>query len=538
MKLNFLHLILYFISITCSETILAQANQSLSNLTSPTKINQHLLPSQDNKRDLGNANKGWRNIYFTGSLRSGGYTVVSFDVNHINQFIGPLAGNSTTTGTYNIANGYSALSSLTLGSDNIATGYQALTSNDAGYDNVAYGSRALYYNTTGADNTAIGYYSLYNNTGSNNTATGSVALKSNTTGSQNTANGVLALLSNQGGQDNTALGYSAMQNNTSGNENTAVGEYALSGNGTGNDLTAVGYGADVYFGTPNLSNSSAFGYGALITASNQVRIGNGDVTSIGGYVNWSNISDGRVKKNIKANVPGLAFINKLNAVTYNLDIDAANKITGRSDIRDKNGKAIMASAQTLQAQKIKEQIVYSGFIAQDVEKAAKSLNYNFSGVDAAKSDKDLYGLRYAEFVVPLVKAVQELSKQNEDLKTKVDAQQSINADLQRQINEMKAMISGTNAVASKIPGTAMLAQNVPNPFNNSTTINYVLPEIYTSAKIIVSDKSGKALKEVNITAKGKGSLEVNADLLAAGAYNYSLYVDGKLSGTKQMIVAR
>jgi hypothetical protein len=53
-------------------------------------------------------------------------------------------------------------------------------------------------------------------------------------------------------------------------------------------------------------------------------------------------------------------------------------------------------------------------LAQDVEKAAKDLNYDFSGVDAPKNDKDLYALRYAEFVVPLVKAVQELSQQNDE----------------------------------------------------------------------------------------------------------------------------
>ena len=42
-----------------------------------------------------------------------------------------------------------------------------------------------------------------------------------------------------------------------------------------------------------------------------------------------------------------------------------------------------------------------------MEEAAKSVGYDFSGVDAPKNDKDFYGLRYAEFVVPLVKAVQE-----------------------------------------------------------------------------------------------------------------------------------
>ena len=120
-----------------------------------------------------------------------------------------------------------------------------------------------------------------------------------------------------------------------------------------------------------------------------------------------------LKKNIKLNVPGLEFINKLQPVTYNMDLDAAEKILHIPSVKDEN--SIMANLR-----KAKEQFVYSGFIAQDVEKAAKELNFDFSGVDAAKNDRDLYGLRYAEFVVPLVKSVQELSKKNDDLQKQID----------------------------------------------------------------------------------------------------------------------
>jgi hypothetical protein len=49
-------------------------------------------------------------------------------------------------------------------------------------------------------------------------------------------------------------------------------------------------------------------------------------------------SDKRVKKNIKENVPGLAFINKLKPVTYNLDLNAIDKIVQRPVIKDKDGK--------------------------------------------------------------------------------------------------------------------------------------------------------------------------------------------------------
>ena len=111
-------------------------------------------------------------------------------------------------------------------------------------------------------------------------------------------------------------------------------------------------------------------------------------------------------------------------------------------MKDKDGKIVeqKPTAIEIASRKAKEQVIYSGFIAQDVEKTAKELNYDFSGVDAAKNDKDLYGLRYAEFVVPLVKAVQELSAKNDELQKQNDAQQKVNSDLQQQINELKAMI--------------------------------------------------------------------------------------------------
>src|SRR4030095_215824 len=78
-------------------------------------------------------------------------------------------------------------------------------------------------------------------------------------------------------------------------------------------------------------------------------------------------------------------------------------------------------------------IVYNGFIAQEVEEAAKKLNFDFSGVDKPQSKDGLYGLRYDNFIVPLVKAVQELSKQNEERETKIN-------NLQKQIDELKAMV--------------------------------------------------------------------------------------------------
>ena len=144
------------------------------------------------------------------------------------------------------------------------------------------------------------------------------------------------------------------------------------------------------------------------------------ITSIGGYTGWSNISDGRVKKNIKPNVPGLAFINKLKPITYNLDLDAADKIIQRPAIKDKDGKTIQPTAGTNQLTQHKATDCLHRFYSTGCRRISKKVSYDFSGVDAAKNDKDLYGLRYAEFVVPLVKAVQELSAGNDNKQQQID----------------------------------------------------------------------------------------------------------------------
>ena len=238
------------------------------------------------------------------------------------------------------------------------------------------------------------------------------------------------------------------------------------------------------------------------------------------------ISDGRVKKNIKANVPGLTFINKLKPVTFNLNLDAADKIAQRPLVTDKDGKAVAVSQKEIEDRSSKQQIIYTGFIAQDVEKAARSLNYDFSGIDTPKNDKDLYALRYAEFVVPLTKAVQELSKENNDLKSRLDKLEKI--VVQQQSNDARTSI---------ILSPAYIDQDIKNSLSDTTTvINYYLPESINNASINVTDENNKLIKSIPLTSKGKGQLAVKTIGLAAGLYNYFLVTDGKIIDSKKMIV--
>lgn len=49
------------------------------------------------------------------------------------------------------------------------------------------------------------------------------------------------------------------------------------------------------------------------------------------------------------------------------------------------------------------------------------MGYDFSGVKKPANEKDLYGLTYGEFTVPIVKAIQEQQKIIEELKKEIEA---------------------------------------------------------------------------------------------------------------------
>jgi len=181
-----------------------------------------------------------------------------------------------TTGYYNSAFGLKALRANTEGYRNSAFGTTALQSNTTGYYNTAIGFGTLYANITGYNNTASGYKTLYNNTGYNNTATGFSALEYNTTGFGNTANGSSALVKNTIGGYNTATGLNAGYNNTSGGYNTATGLNAGYYNTTGSYNTFLGASTNISPTNAAWTNSTAVGYQATITASNQLVLGKSD----------------------------------------------------------------------------------------------------------------------------------------------------------------------------------------------------------------------------------------------------------------------
>jgi hypothetical protein len=300
--------------------------------------------------------------------------------NGFNTFIGLEAGNFTMSG------------SGTNASFNTGVGYKSLYSLTIGNFNSALGVQSLSYNTTGYDNSAFGESSLYSNTtGFYNSAFGSNSLYSNTTGSYNSAFGNVALY-NSTGSYNSAFGHGSLYYNTSGSYNTAIGYLA---------------GSDITIG----SNNIAIGYNAQVptnSANNQIRLGNTNISYAGIQVAWTVTSDRRYKDNITPLGLGLGFISKLNPVSY------VRK-------NDEKGKTEY------------------GLIAQEVEEVLKELGIENHGM-LTVTDEGMYELRYNDLIAPMIKAIQELKEENQQLRNEIQSVKSLSDE----VVKLKEIVNSLN----------------------------------------------------------------------------------------------
>lgn len=135
-----------------------------------------------------------------------------------------------------------------------------------------------------------------------------------------------------------------------------------------------------------------------------------------------NTSDSRTKTDIVSSPLGLNFINKLNPVSFKY-------IVGQNEIvKDENGEPIVTGQDEngkdiYQINPIPGKRDHFGLIAQEVKEVLDEVipNQDFGGwVLTDKNDPNSeQGLRYEEFVSPLIKAVQELTARVQELETKL-----------------------------------------------------------------------------------------------------------------------
>lgn len=484
---------------------------------------------------LNNSTTGQLNVAF------GSFALANNTSGSNNSGIGASSLGLNTTGSRNTGCGLAALARNATANDNCAFGFRAMQLSTTAYGNCAFGSQGLNSMATGAYNSAFGFQALFNNTnGNSNVAVGSYALWAANGSGVNTAIGGNSMLNTTIGVGNTSTGFNTLYSNTTGNSNQAFGGGGGYSNTSGSYNTFIGYNCgfmnttgsnNTFLGTnsdvngSNYTNATAIGNGAVAISSDRVRIGNASVLTIEGQVAYSFPSDGRFKTNIRENdVKGLEFIKLLRPVVYNFDTRKFTEFITK-DMGDSIRKQYLKDDFTASTA-----VRQSGFIAQEVEAAAKKADYDFNGVIIPKDEKGHYSVAYSEFVVPLVKAVQEQQAMIEDLKT-------ANALQQQQIEELlNKTTTGIGSVNLGNEGFA-LSQNVPNPFSNETVIKYTLTAQTKSAALNVYDLSGKQITSFPLNEKGSSSITITSEKLAAGIYIYSIVVDGKIMDSKRMVVA-
>ena len=176
----------------------------------------------------------------------------------------------------------------------------------------------------------------------------------------------------------------------------------------------------------------------------------------------------------------------------------------------------------------KEQI---GFVAQELKEAFPQL---------VSEGKDGYmAVNYQGMIPVLLEAFKEqqsqIEKQNEAILNQQKQIDELKAVLKSLVNNTTTINDKSLAVSLSDKNVIVLNQNVPNPFAESTVITFNVPTNYTKAQIIFNTVDGKIIKTVDITTKGEGSLNVFANDLSSGIYNYTLVIDGKNIETKKMV---
>ncbi len=300
-----------------------------------------------------------------------------------------------------------------------AVGFKAGQNLGEAENTTCLGQNAGFANTndfSGDDNTCIGAFAGHrlNET----TLSGGPNPSNFYAATRNTLVGTYAGKWCEYGEDNTFIGYNAGHDGTATPVAPNTGPTYRTQYGRHN--TFVGSGAGISAQESNVQKSNSFwnataiGYQALVDDDDMVRLGNDDITVIEGQVTFSATSDGRLKQNVQDyNQLGLNFIRELRPVSYKFNSHVEN--------------SGFDAAPT-----------YNGFIAQEVEASLNRLKLEFSGLltpGDGPGERRHYALRYSEFVVPLVNAVQELDARNQQLESSVEQLASENAELKAKLEQ-------------------------------------------------------------------------------------------------------
>ncbi|PIF46621.1 putative secreted protein (Por secretion system target) [Chryseobacterium sp. 52] len=111
-------------------------------------------------------------------------------------------------------------------------------------------------------------------------------------------------------------------------------------------------------------------------------------------------------------------------------------------------------------------------------------------------------------------------------------------NLENTVEELKQLLlnKGTSSSLTSSSDIAQLSQNVPNPTKNGTSISYYLPKDAKSASIEIYNISGQIVRTLPLRDKGNGTIAISSSDLPSGTYVYKMTTDGKVTGSKKMVI--
>ena len=298
-----------------------------------------------------------------------------------NVAIGEQCLQDISSGDLNVAIGKQACKDLTSGGANVGIGEMACGGNSAGMTgiyNVAIGKGPLDSVTTGRSNVALGRETLEKcTTGSYNIALGEYCLKDTTTGEYNIAMGE-GSQRYATGSNNISMGYRT-GHNISGSNNVLLGPSILTSSSdslSGSNNTLIGKSA---------SPSSA-------SVNNEMTLGNSSLNTLRcNQTSITSLSDGRDKINVAELGEGLDFVTRLKPVKFEWKTRDGNSKDGTYE---------------------------AGFIAQDLQQLQKDTDTDYLKL-VMDSNPDRLEASYGKLVPILVRAIQELKSEVEQLKANV-----------------------------------------------------------------------------------------------------------------------
>jgi len=239
--------------------------------------------------------------------------------------------------------------------------------------------------------------------GTANTAIGEGAGKALTTGYSNVILGGDAGDAINTGAENVTVGVLSGSGISSGSNNVMIGRNSGNDLVTGSNNICIGSGSDVAAG----DQSNGIALGPVDAAGSDFTFGNRSLGTVSNDfdsdANFSHSSDERLKKNIQSSTIGLNFIKELRPITYQWkpNNEIPTDMTGYSETNYKNTDKVI-----------------HGFIAQEVKAAIdKHGDENFSGWHIDKVDNKTQRIKKEMFIMPIVKAIQELSAKIDTLET-------------------------------------------------------------------------------------------------------------------------